>query len=60
MTDKDFDEVVYEALLEARRAFNSKIEDYYFDPSFATAHFVAWVSDSAGGRRKIEIEGELK
>ena len=28
-------------------------------PFFATAQFVASVPDSAGGRRKIEIEGGL-
>lgn len=60
--DKDFDDVVYEALVEAKRAFDSKIEDYCYDPSFADIRFTAFIVDSTltTRLRKIEIEGELK
>jgi len=60
--EKDLDDIVYEALVSAKKAFNTTIEDYNHDPAFTDIKFTAFILDSTltTRLRKIEIEGELK
>ena len=60
--DKDFDDVVYEALRDAKERFCEVIESYNYEPAFCDIKFIAWIVDTSltTRLRKIEIEAEVK
>ena len=60
--DKDFDDVVYEALRDARKKFCEVLEGYDYDPAYCDTKFTAFMVDSSLTTRirKIEIESEVK
>jgi len=60
--DKDFDDVVYEALRNAKAKFREALEDHYYDTAYCDINFTAFIVDSSFTTRlrKIEIEDEIK
>lgn len=60
--EKDFDDVVYEALRDAKKKFQEVLESHNYDPAYCDIKFVAWVVDTSftARLRKIEIEDEVK
>lgn len=60
--DKDFDDVVYEALRNAQKRFCEVIESYNYEPAYCDIKFIAWIVDTSSyiRLRKTEIEAEVK
>ena len=60
--EEEFDDIVYIALKNARKAFNDTLSKYGFDSAYCDIRFTAFITDVNFEQRlrKIEIEGELK
>lgn len=60
--DPDFDDIVYLALRDAKRAFNDTLSKHLYDSAFCDIRFTVWVKDATFEHRlrRMEIEDELK
>ena len=58
----DFDDVVYLALRNAKKAFEDTLSKHLYDSASCDIRFTAFINDVNFEQRlrKIEIEGELK
>jgi hypothetical protein len=59
--EKEYDEVIYEALEATKKAFQAVISDYEYDSAYTDIRFTAWIKDLSFEHRlrKIEIEDEV-
>jgi len=60
--EPDFDDIVYLALRNAKKTFESTLSEYLYDPAICDIQFTAFIKDINFEHRlrKIGIEGELK
>lgn len=62
MKEKSLDEIVFIALTEAKKMFQSTISKFGYEAALVDIRFTAWINDINFEHRlrKIEIEDEVK